>query len=133
MKKNAVRVEMAAKDKRRTQRVRLFSPITATIDGMKVTVIDVSSVGVRLEHGFPLSTGAGETVVFEYHGAPIPIACDVIRCKLDKSVLKDQISYTSGLRFSDPDAETVMVLIDLVGRVVNEDLSARKLYVRGKK
>jgi hypothetical protein len=117
---------------RRAKRVRLFSPIGAKIDGAKVTVVDVSSIGARLEHGFPLNIGSRVDVAFDFdpEGTVIAVPCEVVRCKLDKSIFKDRISYTSGVRFSDPDGPAVVELINLVGRVVKEDLDARREYAK---
>ena len=117
---------------RRAKRVRLFSPIGARIDGAKVTVVDVSSIGARLEHGFPLNIASHVEVAFDFdaEGTVVSVPCEVVRCKLDKSIFKDRISYTSGLRFSDPDGPAVRELMGLVSRIVKEDLDARKEYAK---
>jgi len=120
---------------RRAKRVRLFSPIGATIDGAKVTVVDISSIGARLEHGFPLTVGSHVEVAFDSdtEGTIVSVPSEVVRCKLDKSIFKDRISYTSGLRFSEPDGYEVRDLMNLVGRVVKEDLDARREYAKKRK
>ena len=118
---------------RRAKRVRLFSPIGARIDGSKITVVDISSVGARMEHGFPLNIGAHVRVDFDWDEAVIGVECEVVRCKLDKSIFKDRISYTSGLRFTDPDGAAVGELINLVTSVVKEDLEARREYAKKRK
>ena len=118
---------------RRAKRVRLFSPIGAKIDGSKITVVDISSVGARLEHGFPLNIGAHVRVDFDWDDAVIGVECEVVRCKLDKSIFKDRISYTSGLRFTDPDGAAVGELMNLVTSVVKEDLEARREYAKKRK
>jgi hypothetical protein len=118
---------------RRAKRVRLFSPIGANIDGSKITVVDISSIGARVEHGFPLNIGSHVRVDFEWESSVIGIECEVVRCKLDKSIFKDRISYTSGLRFTEPDGPTVRELMDLVSSVVKEDLDARREYAKKRK
>lgn len=115
---------------RRAKRVRLFSPIGAKIEGSKITVVDLSSVGARLEHGFPLNIGAHVRVDFDSDDAVIGVESEVVRCKLDKSIFKDRISYTSGLRFTDPDGTAVGELMNLVTSVVKEDLEARREYAK---
>jgi hypothetical protein len=117
---------------RRAKRVRLFSPVGAKIDGAKVTVVDVSSIGARLEHGFPLNLGTHVEVAFDFdaENTVISVPCEVVRCKLDKSIFKDRISYTSGLRFSDPDGPAARELMNLVSSIVKEDLDARKEYAK---
>ncbi|MBI2214621.1 MAG: PilZ domain-containing protein [Acidobacteria bacterium] len=113
----------------------MFSPIGARIDGAKVTVVDISSIGARLEHGFPLNISAHVEVAFEFdaEGTVIAVPCEVVRCKLDKSIFKDRISYTSGVRFSEPDGTAVQELMNLVSHVVKEDLDARREYAKKRK
>ena len=118
---------------RRAKRVRLFSPIGAKIDGSKITVVDISSIGARVEHGFPLNIASHVRVDFEWESSVIGIECEVVRCKLDKSIFKDRISYTSGLRFMEPDGPAVRELMDLVSSVVKEDLDARREYAKKRK
>lgn len=118
---------------RRAKRVRLFSPIGAKIDGSKITVVDISSIGARLEHGFPLNIASHVRVDFDWDAAVIGVECEVVRCKLDKSIFKDRISYTSGLRFTDPDGPAVRELMSLVTSVVKEDLEARREYAKKKR
>jgi hypothetical protein len=113
-------------NKRSIDRIRLYAPISATIEEQRITVIDVSEAGARIEHAFPLATGSEAEILFDYKGARVRVGCEVIRCKLDRSVLGGKPSYTSGLRFSTPHDPTVAVLLDMLHQVISEDLPARR-------
>lgn len=120
-------------NKRSIDRVRLYAPISASLEEQRITVIDVSEMGARIEHGFPLSTGSTTRIAFEHHDVRIEIECEVVRCKLDRSVLGGAASYSSGLRFVSPDDPSVGILLDMLRSVVREDLSARKKIATKKK
>lgn len=117
-----------ASNKRRIDRVRLYAPISASLEEQRITVIDVSEIGARIEHGFPLSTGSTTRIAFEYHDVRVEIECEVVRCKLDRSVIGGNPSYTSGLRFVSPDDPSVTLLLDMLRSLVREDFSARKKF-----
>jgi len=103
------------------------------MEEQRITVIDVSEIGARIEHGFPLSTGSTSPIAFEYNDVRVEIACEVVRCKLDRSVIGGTPSYTSGLRFVSPDDPSVALLLEMLRSLVKEDLSARKKMVTKKK
>jgi len=103
------------------------------MEEQRITVIDVSEIGARIEHGFPLATGSTSPIAFEYNDVRVEIACEVVRCKLDRSVIGGAPSYTSGLRFVSPDDPSVALLLDMLRNLLREDLSARKKMVTKKK
>lgn len=120
-------------NKRRIDRIRLYAPISASIEEQRITVIDVSESGARIEHSFPLAIGSDAEIAFDYNSTQVRVACEVIRCKLDRSVLGGRPSYTSGLRFNDPDDPAVHLLLDILHQVISEDLPARKKIAARKK
>lgn len=125
---------MAESDnKRHIERVRLYAPITASVEEQRITVLDVSEAGARIEHPFPLSTGTSTQMVIDYNGGQVTVECEVVRCKLDKSIIGGTPSYTSGLRFVNPDDPSIDLLIELLHKVVTEDLPARERIVTRKK
>jgi hypothetical protein len=120
-------------NKRRIDRVRLYAPISASMEEQRITVVDVSEIGARIEHAFPLSTGSTSEVAFEYNGVRVAVECEVVRCKLDRSVLVGAPSYISGLRFVSPDDPSVGILLDMLRSLLKEDLSARRKLVSPRK
>jgi hypothetical protein len=121
-------------NKRRIDRVRLYAPISASVEGQRITVIDVSEIGARIEHPFPLSTGSATLIIFDYNDVSVGVECEVVRCKLDRSMIVGSPSYTSGVRFVSPDDPAVGILLEMLHSLVWEDLGARrKLAARTKK
>jgi hypothetical protein len=119
------------KDERRViQRIRFDAPLTAKIATNKVTLVDVSATGARIEHEFPLSRGKIVPLEFEFEGASMHIRCTVARCKLEKG--EAGALYRSGLAFAldDPALGDIRALI---ASVVTRDFDARKAHLKPKK
>ena len=115
-------------EKRRTQRIRLYSPIRASIDGNNVVVVDISAIGARIEHDAPLSVGKSVTLQLSLDEDVVEITCEVTRCKLQKSVSRDAIRYTAGLNFSARQDEALAVVTRMISNVVRGDFEAREMF-----
>lgn len=122
---------MKSKSERRViQRVHFDSPLTAKIATNRVTLIDVSATGARVEHEFPLSSGKPVSLQFEFEGATLHIQCTVARCKLEKS--DRGALYRSGLAF-DRNDPTLAEIRGLIATVVKRDFAARKSHLKPQK
>ncbi len=122
---------MKAKDERRViQRIRFDSPLTAKIATNRVTLIDVSSTGARIEHDFPLSRGKAVGLEFEFEGVSLHIACTIARCKLENS--DHGVLYRSGLAF-DLNDPALGEIRKLIASVVTRDFDARKQHLKPKR
>jgi hypothetical protein len=113
--------------KRRAQRIRLYAPLHATIDDLRVSIIDISAVGARIEHTFPLHVGFELTLKLTYEGVSVDVVSTVVRSRLDKSVSRDAIVYTTGLEFADGALGSEAVQ-DLIQEIVGMDFDARATY-----
>jgi hypothetical protein len=111
-------------EKRRIQRIRPSEPIAATVAGVAVKIVDLSTVGARVEHEFPLSTGGMVRLQFTYSGETFDLSCQVVRCRLQRSVaLRDGgIVYNSGLRFADAEERSRALVRELVASLVLDRL-----------
>ena len=119
---------MKSKSERRIiQRVRFDSPLTAKIATNRVTLIDVSATGARIEHDFPLSSGKQVRLEFEFEGAVLAIECKVARCKLENS--DHGALYRTGLAF-DRDDPALREIRGLIADVVGRDFAARKQHLK---
>ncbi len=119
---------MKSKSERRIiQRVHFDSPLTAKIATNRVTLVDVSATGARVEHEFPLSRGKAVSLEFEFEGATLHIQCTVARCKLENS--DHGASYRSGLAF-DRNDPALAELRQLIATVVKRDFAARKSHLK---
>lgn len=113
-------------EKRRTQRIRLYAPLHAAIGDGRVTIIDISAAGARVEHAFPLHVGLGVMLKLTYDGNEAEVSCTVVRSRLDKSVSRDAIVYASGLDFIE--GEGLTALQDIIEEIVGVDFDARATY-----
>lgn len=122
---------MKSKSERRViQRIRFDSPLTAKIATSRVTLVDVSATGARIEHDFPLSSGKVVQLSFEFEGASMHIRCTVARCKLEKG--ENGALYRTGLAFAKDDP-SIAEIRALIASVVNRDFAARKAHLKPKK
>jgi PilZ domain. len=113
-------------EKRRTQRIRIYAPLYAAIGDARVTMIDISAAGARIEHAFPLHVGLGVMLKLSFDGNVAEVKCTVVRSRLDKSVHRDAIVYLSGLDFAEG-AELTAVQ-DIIEGIVGVDFDARATY-----
>ncbi len=110
---------MNGSEKRRIQRLNLDRPIEASLSGLRVMLLDISTAGARVEHSFPMKASRQVKLDFLHDGATISLQCDIVRCRLQKSGLNGAIVYQSGLRFSDPAEESRLTVRELVASLVN--------------
>lgn len=122
-----------AADKRRLERIRLLSPVHAFVGAERVTLVDISSGGVRLE--LTTSVAIGSPVEFElrHEGTRIRIAGVVVRCRLDRSVARDAIIYDTGVDFGDAPAATRTEIRAMIREISRSDIAARRKYARGRR
>lgn len=108
-------------EKRRIQRVVLNgSAVPASIGGVNVTLVDISTVGARIEHEFPLTGGRRLSLEFRVGDRKIAVQSEVIRCRLQRSVVgREGIVYNSGLRFADPAEPSRVAVRQLVASLIN--------------
>lgn len=107
-------------EKRRIQRIRLDQPVSGTVAGVGVKIVDLSTVGVRVEHDFPLTAGRNVRLEFLARGERLQLTCEVVRSRLQRSVTGESgtIVYNSGLRFVDPHESARAQVRELVASLV---------------
>ena len=116
------------RNRRRIQRVQLDSPLAAKLERTRVTVLDVSAEGARIEHDFPLVRGRKISLQFFCDGQQVVLGCEVIRCKFEQT--ERGAIYRSGLRFSEGEAPSVSLLRDLIAGVIRRDFDAREAHLK---
>ncbi|HET7712567.1 MAG TPA: PilZ domain-containing protein, partial [Thermoanaerobaculia bacterium] len=114
-------------ERRTLSRILFDSPILAKVATWKVTLLDISADGARIEHTFPLARGKEVILNFEYRGEQVSVACDVVRCKFEKH--EDRVSYYSGLRFTNVQDGSVATLREIIAEAVGHDFEARKQHM----
>jgi hypothetical protein len=116
-------------EKRRSQRIRLYSPIHAEIDGVRAALVDLSADGACVEAPLAVAVGGPLVLTLTYQGVTLFLDCSVVRCRLDRSVQRDAIIYNTGLQFT-AESETISQLRAMLNAVTSEDLDARRDYAR---
>lgn len=114
-------------ERRRIQRINLDLPVTGRLSGMRVTILDLSTIGARVDHTFPLAKGRRLRLDFTFEDETISIHCDVTRCISPKGsgVVQPQ-GYTSGLQFVEPLGASRASLLRMILAMVTRDLTKPK-------
>lgn len=112
---------MAQQERRRIQRIRLSDPVRGRLSGMRVSILDVSTMGASVEHSFPLAAGRRLRLEFPWQDESISLQCDVVRCSMRRDgTIAGSNAYNSGLKFCEPPgparAMLVRMLTDIVAR-----------------
>lgn len=115
-------------NKRRIERIRLDCPISAKLNSVAVSLVDLSVGGARIEHSAALPTGKQVHLEFTYLDRTISVPCFVLRCKLLKA--ENGVIYCSGLRYGDPKDPAVVELHQMITDMVQRDLKARRQHLK---
>ena len=75
--------------------------------------------------GLPLTRSTVE-LTLKYEETSVDVRCVVVRSRLQKSVSRDAIAYTTGLDFAD--ASRLEAIQELIHEIVGSDFDARATY-----
>lgn len=115
---------MSNSERRHIARIQLDAPITTKISTWRVTLLDLSLDGARIEHNFPLARGRQLTLQLEQYQKQIEITCEVRRCSLVQR--NGTVEYCSGLHFIAVAPESAVVLREIIAETVRRDFNARR-------
>jgi hypothetical protein len=118
-------------ERRHLARIQLDAPITTKIATWRVTLLDLSLDGARIEHTFPLARGRELTLHLEQSQKQIDITCEVRRCNLVKR--DGGVEYCSGLHFTNVPSESMVALREIIADTVKRDFQARRQMLSIKK
>ncbi|HUR79859.1 MAG TPA: hypothetical protein VM733_03780 [Thermoanaerobaculia bacterium] len=115
------------------QRVRLLQPLRASVDGVKVFVVDISLSGVRVLHQDDLGLSSREcTLRTEWDGYPLELHCHVVRTTLHQSAnASGRALYHSGMEIMPASEMSAMTLRKLIEHHVERALDEQKANARG--
>ena len=118
---------------RRVQRVHLAQPLVARLGSAQVLIVDVSTLGARVEHHVPLAAGGNASFSFKWDDQEISSSCRIVRSRLERfSVGTDGLTvYHSGLEFENMSEDTSKRLKGMIGRFISRALEEQKLNARG--
>ncbi|MEO8216398.1 MAG: PilZ domain-containing protein [Acidobacteriota bacterium] len=112
-------------DRRRVQRIRLEQPLRGHLSGMRVSVLDVSTTGARIEHSFPLSTDRTLRLHFIWQDQDVTLECHVTRCTTEQARGTLRV-YNSGLDFVEGAGGSKRILVGMITDFVTRDLDRLK-------
>ena len=118
---------------RRVQRIHLARPLVARFGTVQVVLVDVSTLGARIEHHTPLRTGDEARLSFQWDEESIAVECRIVRSRLERfSVGADGLTvYHSGLEYMDIPMETKAQLKRMIELFITRALDEQKLNARG--
>lgn len=118
---------------RRVQRVHLAQPLVARLGATQVLLVDVSTLGARVEHHVPLQAGGIARLHFVWEDESIVAECRIVRSRLERfSVGSDGLTvYHSGLEFQEIQPEMRVRLKRMIGVFIGRALEEQKLNARG--
>lgn len=105
-------------------------PLYAFVGGERVTLIDISAIGARIESQTQLAIGSTIDFSLRFEQQTVAFSATVIRSRLDRSIVRDAIIYDTGLDFSDLDSKALRSVRALIRATAKLDLEARRKYAR---
>lgn len=119
--------------KRKVERIRLAFPLMGRVGSLDVVVLDVSLLGCRLEHHFPLRVGNTVRITFRWEEKQLELEAHIVRCSLAtfSSGAEGLTVYHSGLRFTPPSEGATLLLRDLIAEQISRALEEQKANARG--
>jgi hypothetical protein len=92
---------------------------------MRVAILDVSTVGARVEHSFPLAAGRRLRLEFPWREESITLECDVVRCQVQRAgSIAASNAYNSGLRFVEPPGTSRATLVRMITELVTREIAS---------
>ena len=118
---------------RRVQRIHLAQPLVARLGSTPVVLVDISTLGARVEHSVPLQAGGHARLAFVWNDNELSMDCRIVRSRLERfSVGADGLTvYHSGLEFENPSDEVKAHLKAMIGEFIARALEEQKLNARG--
>ncbi len=115
-----------SRERRRLERIRFNQPLSGSTSQGSLSIMDMSLVGLRAEHPYPFAAGRPVRLEIEWSGRKVEFQCDVVRCRLVRSSVDGQVTYSSGLRFSQAAGESVLTPREMVLQLVTRALRERQ-------
>jgi hypothetical protein len=118
---------------RRVQRIHLPQPLVARLGASQVILIDISTLGARIEHNTPLNAGAFTRLAFQWEEQEIASNCRIVRSRLERFSTgpNGMTIYHSGLEFDAMPDATRATLKKLIESFITRALEEQKLNARG--
>ncbi len=111
-------------EKRNARRIRLHPAVAGSLSHFPVSLIDLSSSGARIQHDAPLTFQPGKRFILEFacEGERFRVGCTVARSRMELNPSHRTI-YTTGIRFSDLDENTIDRIWGMMGYLAVDTLA----------
>jgi hypothetical protein len=117
-------MRLVGEERREFQRLRLDPPLTGTVDGVEVTILEIGVLGARIHHVAPLPEYA--ELHFSSDGDEIAMKCESVRTSPSQVTKYGEQGYETGLRFLAAIEESGDKLRDMLGRLVQHEFEVRR-------
>jgi len=118
---------------RRVQRIHLPQPVVARLGASQVILVDISTLGARVEHLSPLSAGAFTHLTFSWEDQEIAADCRIVRSRLERfsTGANGMTVYHSGLEFELMPDQARIGLKRMIESFISRALEEQRLNARG--
>ena len=118
---------------RRVQRIHLPQPLVARLGASQVILVDISTLGARIEHNTPLSAGAFSRIAFRWDEHDVAAECRIVRSRLERfsTGANGMTVYHSGIEFGAMADASRATLKRMIGSFITRALEEQKLNARG--
>jgi hypothetical protein len=120
-------------ERRRKPRLSLTRSLIARYGAQGVVIVDIHDLGARIEHFAPLPPGKGATLVFDWQSSRIEAPAVVVACRVHRFAEGRDGStvYQSGLSFTNPTAEALKALRELMMTALARSMAEQVANLRG--
>lgn len=118
---------------RRVQRIHLPQPLVARLGASQVILVDISTLGARIEHHTPLSAGAFSRIAFRWDEHDVAAECRIVRSRLERfsTGANGMTVYHSGVEFGAMTDASRETLKRMIASFITRALEEQKLNARG--
>jgi hypothetical protein len=120
-------------ERRRKARLQLTRSLIARYGAQGVVIVDIHDVGARIEHFAPLHPGKTTALVFDWQSKRIETPATVVGCRIHRFAdgKYGGTVYQSGLSFTDPSAEALQALRELMKTAIARSVAEQVANLRG--
>ncbi len=115
------------------ERVHLPQPVIARLGAAEVVLVDISTMGARLEHHHPIRSSGHTRLTFRCGDCEVVAECRIVRSRLERfSSGADGLTiYHSGVQFEGLSPEARTAIMRLLDGFISRALEEQRLNARG--
>ncbi|HSP15573.1 MAG TPA: hypothetical protein VLV78_12545 [Thermoanaerobaculia bacterium] len=117
-------MRLVGEERREFQRLRLDPPVTGTVGGLEITILEIGVLGARICHTDPLPA-YGE-LRFSSGTDEIAMKCEAVRTLPSPVTKYGEPEFETGVRFLAAVEDSGDKLRDMLGRLVQHEFEVRR-------